>query len=605
MEQDDINCDVCCDPITKYDIREGQDIIPGEVDIERLPSIVPPMLGDDLEDTDDPFEILNPTPDKLLARELGRKRTALDEEIIVTPQQTSMVLNYSSGELFNRFDNLIDQLNRLRAINFTQKFEQNLLKRLSEITARLASNNRMDPASIEGNIIKILASDIPTKRIINEIFDARLPLIIIDTNIQLQDALEKVNFTNLLAVATAMQVSDGFSQNFPSVSAAADSSKNQFSNPLDKLGQIISLLQTVIGILNSLNQLMSSSNFQSATSENRNSNVSMLQKLPDLLQNFQNFNSQIGEVVGQLKGMLLNPKKLNEIINLQNDILGKTNFIQHIAKEITGINDITKLAESTNLFKDVSSMLEKSIFGKSSNEVQNLMQEMQQKLTEAQSSLPTEADKKEIIDSRIHVPGKVLGKFLSALALGQAIPSQLQANNPLLSLPSYAGKAFFGEALNAMPAMDQLFAKKIAMFTNSEGGAGKSAFDFLNLPTGDGASLQNLVPKLLNIPNEILGNSGVQSVLGQVANDVGNILGADINTLVQLNKADNAIPIMIAFASRISGDTSSPFPTDVFSKGWKAANLARGVIEKVNPGLFNDIYDTVKNAAAPLLPPPT
>jgi hypothetical protein len=600
MEQDINDCEVCCDPITKYDIREGQDIIPGEVEIERNPSTIPPMLGDELEDTDDPFEILNPTPDKLLARELGRKRTELDEEIIVIPQSTSLVLNYSSGELFDRFDNLIDQLNRLRAINFAQKFEQNLLKRLSDITGRLASTNRMDPASIEGNIIKILASDIPTKRTINEIFDARLPLVIIDTNIQLQDTLEKANFKNLLAVATAMQVADGFGSSFSSVSSAADSSQNQFSNPLAKLGQIISLLQTVIGILSQLNGLMSGSNFQSATSENRDNNVNMLQKLPELLQNFQNFNTQIGEVVDQLKNMQLNPKKLYDIINLQNEILGKTNFIQHIAKEVKGIDDISKLAESTNLFKDVSSILEKSIFGKSSNEVQNLMQEMQQKLTEAQSSLPTEADKKEIIDSRIHVPGKILGKFLSALALGQAIPSQLQANNPLLALPSYAGKAFFGEALNAMPAMDQLFAKKIAMFTNSEGGAGKSAFDFLNLPIGDGASLQNLVPKLLNIPNEVLGKSGVQSVISQVTNDVGNILGADINTLVQLNKADNAIPIMIAFASRLSGDTSSPFPTDVFSKGWKAANLARGVIEKVNPGLFNDIYDTVKSATAPL-----
>jgi hypothetical protein len=599
MEQDNINCEACCDPITKYDIREGQDIIPGEADIERNPSTVPPMIGDDLEDTDDPFEILNPTADKLLARELGRKRTALDEEIIVIPRPTSLVLNYSSGELFDKFDSLTDQLNRLRAINFAQKYEQNLLKRLSEITVSLASTNRMDPASIEGNIIKILASDVPTKRLINEIFDARLPLNTLDTNAQLQDTLEKANFKNLLACATAMQVADGFGQGFPSVSNAADSSQNQFSNPLAKIGQIISLIQTVSGVLDGLNQLMSGANFQSATSEDRDNNVSMLQKLPELLQNFQNFNTQIGDVVGQLKNMQLNPKKLYDIVNLQNEILGKTNFIQHIAKEVKGIDSIAKLAESTNLFKDVSSILEKSIFGKSSNEVQNLMQEMQQKLAEAQSSIPTEADKKDIIDSRIHVPGKILGKFLSALALGQAIPSQLQANNPLLALPSYAGKAFFGEALNALPAMDQLFAKKIAMFTNAEGGAGKSAFDFLNLPTGDASSLQNIIPKLLNIPNEVLGKSGVQSVIGQFTNDIGNILGADINTLVQLNKADNAIPIMIAMASRLSGDTSSLFPTDVFSKGWKAANLARGVIEKVNPGLFNSIYDTVKSATTP------
>ena len=110
---------------------------------------------------------------------------------------------------------------------------------------------------------------------------------------------------------------------------------------------------------------------------------------------------------------------------------------------------------------------------------------------------------------------------------------------------------------------------------------------------------KDIIPKLLNIPNEVLGKSGVQSVIGQFTNDIGNILGADINTLVQLNKADNAIPIMIAFAGRLSGDTSSPFPTDVFSKGWKAANLARGVIEKVNPGLFNSIYDTVKSATTP------
>lgn len=581
-------CDVC-DPITKYDIRETTEV---EVEVDRSPSSIPPFIGDDLPDTDDPFDILNPTADKLLARELGRK-TEFDEEIVSTVSDSIILIgNYSSGQLFDNFDRITSELNRLRAVDFELRFAQELNRRLVEKARAVAAELRIDSDKLLNNYRKILSSDPSTKQFINEVFDAKIPEEQLETDQNLRDCLDKADFRNIAAVANAMTANDGFSSALAGASGATDTSQNQFVNPLGKIQQLIQLAQTVIGILNTLNTAMSSSNFQNAPSEDRDNNVSMLQQLPGLLQNFNQFGKQVDSTINQFRNMQLNPRLLNEIVNLRNDIEGKTGFIQKIATEITNINDPSKLAEPNALFGDISKMLQQEIFGKTSNDVQQLMSELQGKIGEAQGAIATDADKEEIANSRDK--GKPLGKFLSALVLGQAIPTIIQANNPMLSAPSYWGRAFFGEALNALPAMDQMFARKVANFRNPEGGAGLSAFNFQNLPLGNAAPLGDVIGKLLNIPSQVTSNPLAQNILNQFGNDVGNILGAGINSVVQLNKADNAIPIMIGMASRLSGDTASPFPTSVFSKGWKAASLARGIVERHNTGMLNEVFEIAK-----------
>lgn len=172
--------------------------------------------------------------------------------------------------------------------------------------------------------------------------------------------------------------------------------------------------------------------------------------------------------------------------------------------------------------------------------------------------------------------GAVPSEFLVGEILGQQIPQNILAKNPMSLAPSNIAQTFFGASLaTTMHYRDgkQFPAVPISIFMSAASGAATSAFGMQNSSAMGGAmSLQSAVSTILgNVPS---------AVASMHASNVSNVLGAAATATTELRRSDNAIPIMIALATSFANDTSCPFPTSVFSEGWKIASAVGNMLQK-------------------------
>jgi hypothetical protein len=172
--------------------------------------------------------------------------------------------------------------------------------------------------------------------------------------------------------------------------------------------------------------------------------------------------------------------------------------------------------------------------------------------------------------------GAVPSSFMVGKILGQEIPQNILAKNPMSQPPSKIAQTFFGASLaTTMHYRDggQFPAVPIGIFMTAASGAATSAFSMQNSSAMGGAmSLQSAVSTILgNVPS---------SVAEMHVSNVSNLLGATATAVTELRRSDNAIPIMIGLATSFSNDTSCPFPTSVFSEGWKIASAAGNMLQK-------------------------
>lgn len=181
-----------------------------------------------------------------------------------------------------------------------------------------------------------------------------------------------------------------------------------------------------------------------------------------------------------------------------------------------------------------------------------------------------------------------IGNFLSELITGNRIPATVIAKNPMLQSPSYAGKAFFGEFANSMSNIDidQLFNKKIAMFPKPSSGAGTSSFSMQNFGSFSQAMpLQNFVAKIITGSADISSqrkNKQISSVVSQI-----NIMtGAKAEDIIEVNRADTAIPIMVAVSANLSGFSKSIFSADTFKQGWLLSQSVGNYLQNIDPGFM-------------------
>ena len=181
--------------------------------------------------------------------------------------------------------------------------------------------------------------------------------------------------------------------------------------------------------------------------------------------------------------------------------------------------------------------------------------------------------------------GYALGSFLSEVLMGTRIKSAQLANNPMLQPPSYAGKAFFGEAPTALPAVDQLFCRSIGAFGAPTGGNGVVSFGMQNFASfGGGLSVGSLVSRMItgsfDIPSP---TTYFGSQVGQNITNVCSILNVATNAVIEPRRSDNAIPFMIGFGSAILGETFNPFGSKPFTESWKLAASTANDIQRYNP----------------------
>jgi hypothetical protein len=187
------------------------------------------------------------------------------------------------------------------------------------------------------------------------------------------------------------------------------------------------------------------------------------------------------------------------------------------------------------------------------------------------------------------VGGFAIGNFMSELITGKRIPTQKIANNPSLRPPSYQGKAFFGETSCALPAVDQLFCRKVGSFGNPTGGSGTDSFGMQNFASYGGTSdISSVITRMVS------GSSNTPSPttyygqnMNQMISNVCNVLNVPTNSSIEMRRSDNSIPFFIGLSAAIAGESFSPFGSKPISEGWKLASSTSNDIQRYNPQYLN------------------
>lgn len=174
-----------------------------------------------------------------------------------------------------------------------------------------------------------------------------------------------------------------------------------------------------------------------------------------------------------------------------------------------------------------------------------------------------------------------IGRKLSEQLLGSKLPMTKIAKNPQLQKPSYTGKAFFCETSGAMTALDQVFNKKIAVFSQESAGAGAPSFNMMNLGAlKTGVTMAQAATFMLKGTLSVPSGGFEAAAITQTVSNLGSMLGVASNALstvkVELNRADNAMPFMGAINGLLS-------------------NGALQIAQKSMTDIFQDLF--TKNAA--------
>ena len=178
--------------------------------------------------------------------------------------------------------------------------------------------------------------------------------------------------------------------------------------------------------------------------------------------------------------------------------------------------------------------------------------------------------------------------IITQLTLGQRIPPSVLYKNPQMVNPSYAGKAFFGEASSAQCAIDQVFCKRIGAFPTNNSGGATQAFGMQNFASfGGSTSLSSMVSRaLLGTPT--VPTSGILAdLVGTKVANLANLLNVATTSVMECRRSDHSIPVMAAMSSVLVDDTKSPFPMDVHNESWKLASSVGNEVQRYNPGFLS------------------
>jgi hypothetical protein len=181
--------------------------------------------------------------------------------------------------------------------------------------------------------------------------------------------------------------------------------------------------------------------------------------------------------------------------------------------------------------------------------------------------------------------GNSVGGYMSQVLFGQRMKSSQIANNPMLIPPSYAGKAFFGEAPVSFPAIDQVFCRRIGSFGHTNGSNGTVSFGMQNFGSFGGAiSLTSMVSNLLLGTSEAPDPSTYMGQqLSNTTENIANVLNISPFSKIEPRRSDNGIPFLLGMSAALVGETFSPFGSKTFTEGWKLAASTGNDIQKYNP----------------------
>lgn len=178
------------------------------------------------------------------------------------------------------------------------------------------------------------------------------------------------------------------------------------------------------------------------------------------------------------------------------------------------------------------------------------------------------------------------GSFMMEQVTGNRVPISVIAKNPQLHPPSYIGKTFFGEYPTSRVAIDmnETHAKRIAMFGEYNGGAAAPQFNFQNMGRFQSdLPLTDVINNILYNKNSVTAGTVESTRSQQVTTDVANLLNISPNAGVEMRRADNNIPVMLAVSAVFANETTSPFPSPVFKEGWFISSSVGNDLQVSNP----------------------
>lgn len=191
--------------------------------------------------------------------------------------------------------------------------------------------------------------------------------------------------------------------------------------------------------------------------------------------------------------------------------------------------------------------------------------------------------------------GQAIGAFMSEVITGNRLATTRRANNPMLQPPSYAGKAFFGESPVSLPAVDQIFCRKVAAFGTSTGGSGTASFGMQNFASfGGSLSMESVVSRFLtgsSTPPPT--NTFFGQQVSQLTSNLCNNLNVPITSNIELRRSDNAIPFMIGMSATILESNFTPFGSTPFTDGWKLAASTANDIQNYNPDFLSAAWTSL------------
>lgn len=291
---------------------------------------------------------------------------------------------------------------------------------------------------------------------------------------------------------------------------------------------------------------------------------SQIQNIPSVLPNLLENIEQLSEQFKNLSS--LNIGALKQTSKKISDLVQRAKYIEKLTEQL---GDISELASEEQLVGDVREQLSKV-----NSKTQDLQNRYNEVLSEIANTSPPENINELLGQVGIEKESDIMFHYLKTV-LGQAPPIQMLSNNPTLKKPTEIGKRLFGQLPSTIPAIDQSFARRIAVFSDPTNSAGTQSFEMQNFGSFGGS--QTLTSSI----QSILGSSNSQ--VENVINNVGNILGSATNANIELRRSDNAIPLMIGLTSALAGEVNSPFPTSTFNNGWKLATSVGNYVQDRNP----------------------
>jgi hypothetical protein len=191
--------------------------------------------------------------------------------------------------------------------------------------------------------------------------------------------------------------------------------------------------------------------------------------------------------------------------------------------------------------------------------------------------------------------GGAMGGFLSEVLIGTRIATSKRANNPMLQPPSYAGKSFFGEAPVALPAIDQIFSRRIGAFSSMGGGSGVVSFGMQNFASfGGSLPISSIVSRMVTgsstLPPQ---NTYFGQHVATMNSNLCNVMNVPSDSMIEMRRSDNAIPFMLGFSAVMVGETFSPFGSSPFTGGWRLAASTANDIQRYNPAYLRAVQTSL------------